>query len=134
MAEHQGEHGHEHDDHGVGHIAPTKALVGTGVALLILTAVTVWSARSLDLGEANIYIALFIATLKASLVMLFFMHLWWDRPFNAIVCVGSIAFVALFLALAMTDTAEYQVDIIQGDAPAVVNFQPMEPERAIETE
>ena len=106
-------------DHGLGHLVPMSALVGTGLGLLILTWVTVVVA-GIDLGEANIYIALGIAAFKGSLVGLFFMHLRWDRPFNGIILVGSICFVALFLALAMTDTAEYQDSMIPGDSPRVV--------------
>jgi cytochrome c oxidase subunit 4 len=112
-------HGEEAEAHGIGHVAPTRALVGTGLALLVLTVVTVWTA-GIHLGELNIFIALAIAVLKASLVGLFFMHLRWDRPFNGIVFIGSIALVALFLGLAMTDTAEYKSTIRPGDAPAVV--------------
>ena len=105
--------------HGIGHLVPTSALVGTGLGLLVLTWITVVVA-GIDLGEANIYIALAIAALKGSLVSLFFMHLRWDRPFNGIILVGSICFVALFLALAMTDTAAYQDSMIPGDSPKVV--------------
>lgn len=110
-----------HDEHhqGIGHVAPLRALLGTGVALLILTWVTVVVAK-VDLGEMNIFLALGVAVLKATLVALFFMHLRWDRPFNAIVFVGSLAFVMLFIALALVDTAEYQVERDPGDAPLVI--------------
>jgi cytochrome c oxidase subunit 4 len=103
----------------VGHVAPLRALLGTGIALLVLTWVTV-AVAAVDLGEANIYIALAIAVLKGSLVGLFFMHLRWDRPFNGILFCGSIAFVALFLTFAMTDTRAYRSDILPGDSPDVV--------------
>ena len=103
----------------MGHVAPLRALIGTGLALLVLTWLTV-SASMIALGEGNIYIALGIAVVKGSLVALFFMHLVWDRAFNAIIFVGSLCFVGLFLALAMTDTSAYQEDLIAGDAPAVV--------------
>jgi cytochrome c oxidase subunit 4 len=104
--------------HGVGHIVSIPTLVGAGLLLLILTWLTVVMAR-IDLGEANIWIALGIAVLKGSVVALIFMHLRWDRPFNGIVFVTSLAFVTLLIALAMTDTSEYQKDVRQGDAPAV---------------
>jgi cytochrome c oxidase subunit 4 len=109
---------HDAEHHGVGHIAPIHALVGTCLALLVLTWVTVTVSR-IDLGELNIWIALAVAALKGSLVALFFMHLRWDRPFNAIVFCVALAFVAMFIALAMTDTSQYQEDVIPGDAPAV---------------
>ena len=109
-----------HDEHhGVGHVAPLRYILGTGIALLFLTWVTVAVAR-VDLGEANIFIALAVAIVKAGLVMAFFMHLRWDRPFNTLVCIGSIAFVALMISFLMLDSSEYQSDVIQGDGPAVV--------------
>jgi len=111
-------HGHD-EHHGVGHVAPLRYMLGTGIALLFLTWVTVAVAR-IDLGEANIFIALAVAIMKAGLVMAFFMHLRWDRPFNTLVCIGSIAFVALMISFVMIDSLEYQSDIIQGDAPAVL--------------
>ncbi|MBT8486957.1 MAG: cytochrome C oxidase subunit IV family protein [Phycisphaerae bacterium] len=110
-----------HADHGVGHVVPYRILVATGLALLVLTWITV-SVASIDLGEANIYVALAVAVVKGTLVALFFMHLRWDRPFNSIVFIGSLLFVALFLAFAMTDTAEYQDQVDPGDAKAVVDI------------
>ena len=109
---------HSHDEQ-VGHVAPLRALIGTGLALLVLTWITV-AVAAVDLGEANIYIALGVAVVKGTLVGLFFMHLRWDRPFNAIVFVGSIAFVALFLAFAMTDTRAYRQDMLPGDGKDVI--------------
>jgi cytochrome c oxidase subunit 4 len=108
-----------HDEHRGGiHVVPMHLLVATGVALLVLTWLTVAAVR-IDLGDLNIYIALAIAVAKGALVALYFMHLRWDRPFNGLVFVGSLAFVALFIALTMTDSASYQDDLFQGDAAAV---------------
>lgn len=106
------------DQHGVGHIVPPKILIGTTLALLVLTVITV-AVRYIDLGEANIWIALGIAVLKATLVALFFMHLWWDRPFNSIIFVGSIFFVGLMIGFTLTDTDAYQPEIIRAE-PAKV--------------
>ncbi len=104
---------------GVGHVVPIKTLVATGLALLVFTLITVWAAK-IDLGDFNIWLALPIAALKASLVVLFFMHLKYDRPFNGIVFVTSVAFVALFISFALTDTKEYAPDVDTGNAPKVV--------------
>ena len=110
----------QHEEHhGVGHVVPVRILFTTGIGLLILTAVTVFVA-DLDFGNLNIWIALAIAFLKGSLVLLFFMHLRYDRPFNGIIFVVSLAFVALFISFALTDTSEYAPDVYQGDAPGVV--------------
>ncbi len=106
------------EHHGVGHLVPVKILVATALALLVLTALTVTVAK-FDFGNANVWIALGIAALKGSLVALLFMHLLWDRPFNAILFVTSLAFVALFISFTLTDTREYGPDMDTGNAPLV---------------
>lgn len=117
-------HGTSDHDHGVGHIVSPKILIANCIALLILTAVTVAVAK-LDFAQHNIYeldilIALGVAVVKAALVCLFFMHLYWDRPFNSLVLIGSIAFVALFMAFAMLDTFEYAAALFPGDGSGVL--------------
>ena len=102
----------------VGHVVPLRLLVTVLVALLVLTVVTV-AVTKVDLGKFNLVIAMVIAALKGSLVLLYFMHLRWDRPFNAVVFVSSLAFVALFIILALLDTSEYQPALIPGYAPAI---------------
>ncbi len=105
-----GDHGH--DEHaGVGHVVPVWILAGTLLALLFLTVVTVVVAQ-INLDFLNIWIALGIATVKATLVCTFFMHLRWDKPFNAILFVGALILLALFLGLSMMDTREYDTHII----------------------
>ena len=110
-------HGHD-EHHGVGHIVPVRYLVATGVALLFLTVITVWVAK-FDFGAFNVAVALAIAGFKASLVVLFFMHLRWDRPFNSFIFVGSLFFVLLFIFFALADTHAYRADIVRGEAPDV---------------
>jgi len=104
--------------HGVGHIAPFKILLGVFLALTVLTIITV-VASMFDFGEYNLIVALAIAVVKASLVVLFFMHLIWDRPFNAIVFVGCLIFVGLFISLALLDTGQYRNTTNHGQAPDV---------------
>jgi cytochrome c oxidase subunit IV len=104
--------------HGVGHIAPFKMLLGVFLALTFLTVVTV-GASEIDFGEFNLIVALAIAVVKAALVVLFFMHLIWDRPFNAIVFVGCLIFVGLFIALALLDSRQYRGTQHPGQAPGV---------------
>lgn len=109
---------HEHEDHhGDFHVVPVKYLVMTGVALLFLTVITVLASyidfAAVDLTELNIIVAMAIAVVKASLVCLFFMHLRWDRSFNAFVLVASIAFVGLFITFAFKDTQEYSEEVRQ---------------------
>jgi len=91
------------------------AVLGT---LLVMTFVTVAVSR-LDFGRFNLWIALGIAVFKASLVLLFFMHLKYDKPFNAFVVIVSMALVMLFIAIAMTDATQYEPDRIPGYAPSI---------------
>lgn len=81
-------------------------------ALLVLTGVTV-AVTWVDLGTYNLWIALAIAGIKASLVVLYFMHLRYDHPFNAIVFITALLFVVLFVGLALMDSYEYQPQIRQ---------------------
>jgi cytochrome c oxidase subunit 4 len=112
-------HGSHHGGHEqVGHLVPVGVLFKTAVALLVLTAVTVWIA-DFDFGAINIWVALAIAVLKGSFVVLFFMHLRWDRPFNGVIFLTALALVALFISFALTDTTEYAPDMITGNAPSV---------------
>ena len=67
----------------------------------------------------GIIVALLVATVKATIVGLYFMHLRWDRAFIGFVFVGSILLVALFIGIALTDTMEYQPSILKGDTPKV---------------
>ncbi len=100
------------------HAVPLRILLGVWATLIFLTFVTV-AVTWVDLGAMNIWIAMGIATIKAFLVALFFMHLKWDRPFNAIVLVAAVFFLVLFLGLALLDTMHYQKDLIPGYAPAI---------------
>lgn len=103
---------------GVGHVVPLRLLVGVLALLLLLTVATV-AVTLVDLGSMNIVAALAIAVVKAALVLLYFMHLRWDRPFHALVIISALAFVMLFVALALLDSAQYQADLIPGYAPQI---------------
>ena len=105
---------------GTGHVVNPLILVGTLVVLLVLTFLTV-AVTWVDLGEFNLWIAMIIATIKAALVVLFFMHLYWDKPIVGVVFVTSLLLVALFIGLSMTDVDETQPQRIPGYAPAGEN-------------
>lgn len=104
-------HGHgEHAHASFAHPMAPRMLIGVFAALIALTIITVVAAN-FPLGEWEIVVSLTIATIKASLVVLFFMHVWYDKPFNALIFVSSLAFVALFLGITLIDSREYQPDI-----------------------
>jgi len=102
----------------VGHVVPLRLLLGVLAALLVLTWITV-AVTYVDLGVLNLWIALAIATVKASLVALYFMHLRWDRPINGTVFIISLLLLALFVGLALMDTEAYKPEMIEGFAPDI---------------
>ena len=110
----------------VGHVVSLRVLFGVWGALVALTVVTVAVTYipADVLGPFTLWVALLIAGVKAALVALYFMHLRWDRPMNAVIMAISIAFVIMFVGGALTDTAEYQGDMIPGYAPGMQGKQP----------
>ncbi|MBC8367672.1 cytochrome C oxidase subunit IV family protein [bacterium] len=100
------------------HVVDAKILIGVWFGLLFLTFVTV-AATWIDLGALNIWLALGIATVKASLVAAYFMHLRYDKPFNTLVLIAALVFLMLFIGILLLDTGQYAGDIIKGAAPAL---------------
>lgn len=92
------------------HVVPLPVLLAVFIALMLLTFLTV-AATWFDLGRWNVWIALIIATIKAALVVLYFMHLRYDHPFNAVVFLSALLTLLLFIALALLDSTTYQPDI-----------------------
>ena len=102
-------------------LARAKTYVGVYAALMVATVVTVGVGALHLTIVAAVGVALAIAATKASLVAAYFMHLRWDKPFNAFVFLASFAFLALFIGFAMMDTGHYQPTMIPGFAPAMGN-------------
>lgn len=91
-----------HDGKVHAHVSSFGFLVAIFLTLIVLTVVTV-GASYFDFGSANTLIAVLIATVKATLVALFFMHLRYDKPFHGMVFVASFVFLGTFLLLTMDD-------------------------------
>ncbi len=87
---------------GGGHVVPLPVLLGVWAALIVLTGVTV-AVTYVDLGPLNLWVAMLIATVKAGLVGLYFMHLRYDHPLYGIMLVCALFFVALFIGLTLID-------------------------------
>lgn len=105
---HSGAGGHGDE---IAHVMPVRLLIGVWAALMVLTIITV-AVTSIDFGSRiNLVIAMVIATVKAGLVVTYFMHLRWDRPFNTLVFLGSLLFVSLFISMTLFDKSEYEADI-----------------------
>jgi cytochrome c oxidase subunit 4 len=117
-----GDHGHGHADDGAVHvhIASNGFYWGIFGALICLTFITV-KVSYYDFGSANILIALLVATMKASLVAAFFMHLRYDKLFNTLAFLAAFLFLAIFIFLTYDDLGERaRVDPAYG---AKVNLQ-----------
>ncbi len=82
-------------------MSPTTLLT-VFAALVFLTVLTV-AAAQVSLGAWEVWISLGIASVKATLVAAYFMHLRYDKSFNGMVFIASLLFVALFLALTLMD-------------------------------
>ena len=114
-------HAHDlpHDEHHrIGHVMPVPQLLAVFVALVALTFLTVWQGTQLELGRMELVVVLVIATLKAALVVAYFMHLRYDKPLNALAFLFSLLFVALFLGLTLMDAWTYQPDVAAKDYEA----------------
>jgi cytochrome c oxidase subunit 4 len=112
----QGNSFETHPSPDVGHVTPVDLLLKIWGALVVLTVVTV-AVTWVDLGSMNLIVAMGIATVKAALVCLYFMHLRWDRPVNGVIFLTAILFVAIFIAGVLLDTSVYQPDRIPDYAP-----------------
>jgi len=112
MSAHEHDDHDDHDDHGISHVASKKVLLTTISALLALTVLTV-AATWIDIGRAgNLTIAMVIATIKAILVGMFFMHLRYDKKFHTVAVATAVLFAILFVGFAVMDRGDYQEDII----------------------
>lgn len=119
-------HHDDHDDHhGISHVASTKVLLGTGGSLLVLTIITVLATK-VDFGPSiNLAIAMFIAVIKATLVVLFFMHLKYDKVFHSVIFVSAILAAALFVGFTLMDSGQYQhTNIWNPDKPPAAPVGP----------
>ena len=104
----------EDPDVGLGHIAPLKVYNLVFTSLLVLTVVTVWVAMY-DFGPFNIFVALGIATVKAALVTLYFMHLTYESK----IFWGIVAYPILIFVLILAGTL--------GDATIIIHPEPINP-------
>ena len=106
MSDSAQDHTHDH----------SKVYVNVLIALAVLTLITVGASR-IHLGRVgNIGLGLAIATVKASLVVMFFMHLLYDKPLNAFAFISSLLFVSLFIGLTLADAVNYQPELSAKEA------------------
>jgi len=84
------------------HIVPIKVYLAVFAALIILLAITIGVAF-LHLGPFNVAAALFIAVVKATLVVLFFMHVKYSSRLTWIFAAGGLLWLVIMIILMMSD-------------------------------
>ena len=84
------------------HVLPRRVYYAVFAALVVLTALTVFAAR-LDLGPMNSVVALGIAVLKASLVVLYFMHVRYGSRLVWVVLGAGVLWLFLLISITLGD-------------------------------
>jgi cytochrome c oxidase subunit 4 len=85
------------------HIVDVKTYLAVWLALLVLTGVTAGVAF-IDLGPFNTIVALVIATFKAVLVALIFMHVKYaSESLTKVVLIAAVFFLMILLGLSLAD-------------------------------
>ena len=111
-----------HHADALAHPVPLRLLLTVYAGLMICTALT-YMATWVELGNFNIWLALLIAVIKAGLVAMYFMHLRWDSPFNAICLIAALFFVCIFIGIAVLDSREYKVNYTRPGGGQVLTVQ-----------
>jgi cytochrome c oxidase subunit 4 len=92
--------GHAEQSHD--HILPPSLYYGIFLLLMVGTGLTV-GAAFVDLGPLNIIVALGIAIAKATLVVLFFMHVKYGNRMNWVVIGSGVFWLLILLGMLMLD-------------------------------
>jgi len=85
------------------HIVPVRIYLIIFLALLIGTGLTVWAGLRDFPGPMNVIIALTIACIKATLVVLYFMHLRYSSKLVWVILASAIFWLAILFALTFSD-------------------------------
>jgi cytochrome c oxidase subunit 4 len=84
------------------HKVPVSTYLLVFTSLIVLTGLTVYAAQQ-DLGRLNAAVALTIATTKASLVVLFFMHVKYSSRLTQLFVVAGIIWLGILIFITMSD-------------------------------
>jgi cytochrome c oxidase subunit 4 len=91
---------HPHENHH--HVSPVWQFTAVFVTLLILTVIT-YLVSFAGLGAASLPVAMTVAAIKASLVIAFFMHLFYEDRVYAFMFLSCFIFVAIFFTFTLFD-------------------------------
>jgi cytochrome c oxidase subunit 4 len=84
------------------HIVPPRVYFAIFTALMVLTAATV-AAAFMDLGPFNLAVALVIATIKATLVVLYFMHVRYNPKLIWLAIALAVSWLGVLVVVTMSD-------------------------------
>ena len=93
------------------HVSSPKMYIAVFAALLVLTGVT-WGVAQVDLGWANDLVALAVATVKALLVILFFMHVRHSTRMTMLTAGAGFFWLAILLLITLSDYATRESALI----------------------
>ena len=105
---HQEQHLSQHDQNlhdfhdNLDHIVSPRIYVIVGGTLLLFTGITVW-ASYLELGVFNPIVALFIAVVKATIVVLFFMHVKYSSKLTKLTVAGGLFTFLVLVGMTLAD-------------------------------
>ena len=99
------------------HVVPVRTYLLVFAALMLLTAATAWIAFQ-DLGPLNNVAALGIAALKATLVVLFFMHVKYSPRLIPLAVTAGVFWLLILIGLSLCDY------LTRGYLPAPTIWQP----------
>ncbi|MGD9548869.1 MAG: cytochrome C oxidase subunit IV family protein [Candidatus Krumholzibacteriia bacterium] len=95
-------HSMTHGGHARPHVLPDGLFVGIWVGLLLLTAATV-SASVFFPGRIGILVAVLVTPAKASLILMYFMHLKYEKPAFVAMFLVAVGILAIFMGLTFFD-------------------------------
>jgi cytochrome c oxidase subunit IV len=100
MADHSHDDSHGHPEN------PIKFYIGVFLLLMVMTGLTVFVAQY-DLeklwGPLNAIVALTIAVIKATAVILIFMHVRWSSRLTQVIVVASVFWLLIMLSFTLSD-------------------------------
>ena len=84
------------------HIVPVRTYYLIFLTLMVCTAITI-AVAFVDLGRLNAVVAMAIAVLKATLVVLFFMHVKYSTKLTWAVVIGSVFWLGILIVMTAGD-------------------------------
>ena len=93
---------HHHGPEPAHHVSSLGMYFGVFFALMVLTALTVW-VSTIHFGALNVPIAMGIAIVKATLVILFFMHVLHSSRLTWIVVLSAVLWIGVLFVLTFAD-------------------------------